>query len=62
MISKGNVFYPKQWWGVDLCLKESLNVGSVFLVNLNFFKSILKDLSYDNRNLRQNRLRKRYCR
>jgi hypothetical protein len=38
MISKGNVFYPKQWWGVDLCLKESLNVGSVFLVNLNFFQ------------------------
>jgi len=28
------------------------NVGSVFLVNLNFFKSVLKDLSYDNRNLR----------
>lgn len=52
MNSKGNIFYPKQWWGVDLNLKESMNVGSVFLVNLDFFKSILKDLAYDNRNFR----------
>lgn len=52
MISKGNIFYPKQWWGVDVCLKEHINVGSTFLVDLEFFKSILKDLSYDNRNFR----------
>lgn len=52
MIPKGNIFYPKQWWGVDVCLKEHINVGSTFLVDLEFFKSILKDLSYDNRNFR----------
>ena len=52
MNSKGNVFYPKQWWGVDYCLKENMNVGSVFLVNLDYFKSILKAFSYGDRNLR----------
>lgn len=62
MNSKGNVFYPKQWWGVDHCLKENMNVGSDFLVNLDYFKSILKAFSYGDRNFRQNRFRKRYSR